>query len=99
MAKSASEIIRDVENYVAKFGGVFTEWVVGTSSDPKNALYKIHKLKEGDPGLVRTSHTEIQAAEVAEFFIQTRRTKGQVEQPESGRLHVYIYRKQPHTKP
>ncbi|MFN3077745.1 MAG: hypothetical protein ABT940_12885 [Alphaproteobacteria bacterium] len=99
MAKSSSEIIQDVETYIARFGGVFGEWYVGTSTDPKHALYKVHKLKEGDPGLLRTSHTEIQAAEVVEYFVQTRRTKGKVEQPESGRLHVYIYKRQPHTKP
>ena len=100
MAKEKSVLIADIDSYVAKFGGRYAEWYVGTSTDAKYALYTKHKLKQGDPGLVRTAITELQAAEVVTHFVTRRKTKGEADSVvEQNRLHVYAYKLQPHTKP
>ncbi|MBF0095634.1 MAG: hypothetical protein HQL33_09745 [Alphaproteobacteria bacterium] len=100
MAKEKNEIIADIRAYIAKFGGRSAEWFVGTSVDAKSTLYKMHKLKQGDPGLVRTAHTEIQAADVVTTFVNTYKTKGSADGVvEPDRLQVYAYKLQPYTKP
>lgn len=100
MAKEKNDIMDDIKAYVKKFGGRFSEWFVGTSVDAKSTLYKMHKLKPGDPGLVRTALTEIQAADVVTYFVETYKTKGTADGVvEPDRLHVYAYKLQPHTKP
>lgn len=100
MSKEKGEIIADIMTYTAKFGGRLSDWFVGTAIDPKARLYKTHMLKKGDPGLVRTAETEIQAADVVTYFVSTHKSKGVTDgviEPE--RLHVYAYKLQPHTKP
>ncbi len=97
MAKSKSEILDDVQAFVAKHGGKYKEWYVGTAEDPKSVLFSTHKFKNGDKGLYREAMSEIQAAEVAEFFIgQGAKGHGGVK---SGADCVYAYKMAQHTKP
>jgi hypothetical protein len=97
MAKSKSEIMDDVQAFVAKHGGKYKEWYVGTAEDPKSVLFGAHKFKTGDKGLYREAVSEIQAAEVVEFF-KGRGAKGD-EGVKRGADRVYAYKMAPHTKP
>ncbi|MBF0562427.1 MAG: hypothetical protein HQL37_10490 [Alphaproteobacteria bacterium] len=100
MSKEKAEIISDIMAYVEKIGGGYPNWYVGTATDPKGKLYNTHKLKQGEPGLVRTANSEIQAADVVTYFVKKYKTKGDADsEVEPGRLHVYAYKLQPHTKP
>ncbi|MEO5372858.1 MAG: hypothetical protein H7840_01120 [Alphaproteobacteria bacterium] len=100
MAKDKGDIISDITTYIAKFGGRYGEWYVGASTDPKQSLYTRHKVKKGDPGLLRTAHSEVQAADVVGFFVKTYKTLGEADGVvEQGKLHVYAYRRAPYTKP
>ena len=68
MAKSKSDILDDFQAFMGKHGGNYKEWYVSTSANPKVELFKYHKFKSGDKGLMRTAESEIRSAEVAEFF-------------------------------
>jgi hypothetical protein len=97
MAKSKSEILNDFQEFVSKYGGKYKEWYVGTAEDPKSQLFGTHKFKAGDKGLFREAASEIQAAEIAEFFIgQGAKGHGGVKR---GADCVYAYKLAPHTKP
>lgn len=97
MAKSKSEILNDFQDFVSKYGGRYKEWYVGTAEDPKSQLFGTHKFKAGDKGLFREAASEIQAAEIAEFFIsQGAKGHGGVKR---GADCVYAYKLAPHTKP
>jgi hypothetical protein len=97
MAKSKSEILNDFQDFVGKYGGKYKEWCVGTADDPKTQLFNTHKFKNGDKGLYRQAVSEIQAAEVAEFFTNLG-AKGD-DSVKRNADYVYAYKMGPHTKP
>lgn len=97
MGKSKMEIMDDVQAFVAKYGGKYKEWYVGTAEDPKKVLFGTHKFKTGDKGLYREAVSEIQAAEIVEYF-KAQGTKGD-EGVKRGADCVYAYKMAPHTKP
>ena len=100
MAKSKTEIIHDIVQLIVRNGGKGGEWYVGMCADPKTQLVSRHNFKQGtDIGAIRTANTEIQAQEVVEFFIRTRRTKGHGDSFNAGDIYVYAYRMSRHTKP
>lgn len=68
MAKSKPDILDDFQAFMGKHGGNYKEWYVSTSTNPKVELFKYHKFKSGDKGLMRTAESEIRSAEIAEFF-------------------------------
>jgi hypothetical protein len=98
MAKSKSEILNDFQDFMGRYGGNYKEWVVGTAADPKTQLFNVHKFKNGtDKGLFRQAASEIQAAEVAEFFtnLGSKGDDGVIR----GAVFVYAYNRASHTKP
>ncbi len=97
MAKSKSEILNDFQDFMGRHGGNYKEWYVGSAADPKAQLFTIHKFKKGDKGLFRQAASEIQAAEVAEFFtnLGAKGNDGVTRDAE----FVYAYKRAPHTKP
>jgi hypothetical protein len=97
MAKSKSEIIDDIQAFIAKHGNAYKEWYVSTSPDPKSQLFKVHGFKNTDKGLLRQAQTELQAAEVVEFLTTLGAKGGAVIKP--GADYVYAYKRAPHTKP
>jgi hypothetical protein len=97
--RKRSEIIADVENHVAKFGGDFTEWYVGVTANPKERLFTQHRLRSsGDAWITRRAIDDLQAAEVQEYFKSVRKTQG----GSKGGLvdiFVYAYKRKSHTRP
>lgn len=97
MAKSKSEILDDFQLFMGRHGANYREWYVATSSDPKQNLFGTHKFKAGDKGLFRQALSELQAAEVAEFFTNLG-AKGSAS-PKRDAEFVYAYKRASHTKP
>ncbi len=98
MSKTKSEILNDFQDFMGKYGGNYKEWEVGTSADAKNQLFNVHKFKNGtDKGLFRLAGSEIQAAEIAEFFTNLG-AKGD-DGVTRGAEQVYAYKRASHTKP
>jgi hypothetical protein len=97
MSKDKSQIIAEIENFMAKHGGQYAQWYVGICSTPKQTLFGKHKFKQGDKGLFRTAHSEMQAQEVGEYFVACG-CKGDVRTLKAGEVGVYAYQITPHTK-
>lgn len=97
MSKSKAEIRGDIEDFIGRHGGKYKEWYVGSSADPKTTLFKTHGFKGGDKGLYRQAGSEIQAAEVVEYFTERGAlgNDGVVRDAE----YVYAYKRTGHTKP
>ncbi len=97
MPKTKSEILDDFQEFIRKYGGKYKEWCVGTAPDAKTALFNTHKFKNGvDKGLYREAESEIQAAGVAEFFVDLG-AKGD-DSLKRDADQVYAYKIAPHTK-
>jgi hypothetical protein len=97
MSKSKSEILNDFQDFMGRHGSNYKEWCVGTAADPKTQLFSVHKFKNGDKGLYRQAPSEIQAAEIAEFFTNLG-AKGD-DGVTRGAEYVYAYKRASHTKP
>ena len=100
MAKSRSDIIGEIEDYVARSGANFAEWFVGVTGTPKATLFTRHKVRQkGDAWIARAAKDEYEAHEIAEYFISTRRTKGSLGERRETDLYVYAYKRKSHTAP
>ena len=97
MAKSKSEILNDFQDFMGRHGANYRDWYVGTAADPKQQLFGSHKFKPGDKGLFRQAMSELQAAEVAEFFTGLG-AKGNSSVTRDAEF-VYAYKRASHTKP
>ncbi len=97
MAKQKSEILDDIQGFISKHGNNARQWYVGTSATPREQLFQQHKFRQGDIGLIRQAHSEIQAAEITEFFTGQGAKGGAVIKP--GYDFVYAYKLMSHTKP
>ena len=97
MGKSKSEILNDFQEFIAKYGGKYKEWCVGTAPDAKTQMFNVHKFKNGvDKGLFREAESEMQAAGVAEFFVDLGAKGDDVVKRDADQ--VYAYKIAPHTK-
>lgn len=97
MAKTKSEILNDFQEFMGRHGGNYREWYVSTARDPKSQMFGTHKFKAGDKGLYRQAQSELQAAEVAEFFTGLG-AKGNAAVSRDAEF-VYAYKRASHTKP
>lgn len=98
-AKSRSDIIGDIEDYIAKNGGNFGEWYVGCTGAPKAMLFTQHKLKaKGDAWVSRLARDDLDAHDVVEYFRSTRRTKGRPHERKDTDLYVYAFKVKSHTR-
>lgn len=97
VAKTKSEILDDFQAFMGRHGGNYREWYVGTAADARQQMFSVHKFKAGDKGLYRQALSELQAAEVAEFFTNLG-AKGNPA-PTRDAEFVYAYKRAGHTKP
>lgn len=98
-AKSRSDIIGDIEDYIAKNGGNFSEWFVGCTGAPKAMLFTQHKVKQsGDAWVTRLAKDELDAHDVTEYFCSTRRTRGRPHEKKDTDLYVYAFKIKSHMK-
>ena len=97
MSKSKSEILDDFQNFMGKHGGKYKEWYVGTAEDAKGTMFGTHRFKPTDKGLYRQAMSELQAAEVAEFFTNLG-ARGD-DTVKRGAEYVYAYKMSSTTKP
>ncbi len=97
MSKSKSEIMDDITVFISRNGGNVREWYVGSAADAKSQLFSTHGFKKGDYGLARQAPSELQAGEVAEYFIG----QGAKGDPgvKPGNDCVYAYKMASHHKP
>lgn len=97
MSKSKSEIMDDISSFIGRNGGNVREWYVGSTADAKTQLFKTHGFKKGDYGLARQAPSELQAGEIAEYFVG-QGAKGDIG-VKPGNDCVYAYKLTAHTKP
>ena len=97
MSKTKMEIRDDIEDFITRHGGKYKEWYVGTAADAKTTLFKTHGFKAGDKGLYRQAGSEIQAAEVVEYFTELGTLGNNAVVRDSD--YVFAYKRASHTKP
>lgn len=98
-AKSRSEIIGDIEDFISRNGARFNEFYVGCTGAPKAALFTRHSLKQtGDAWISRLAKDEYESHEVVDYFLSTRKTKGRRGERQDTDLYVYAFKIKSHTR-
>lgn len=98
-AKSRSEIIGDIEDFIGKNGAKFAEFYVGCTGQPKATLFTKHAVKQsGDAWISRLAKDEYEAHEVVEYFVTTRKTRGRRADRQPSDLYVYAFKIKSHTR-
>ena len=98
-AKSRSEIIGDIEDFIGRNGSSFAEFYVGCTGQPKATIFTRHAVKQtGDAWISRRAKDEYEAHEVVEYFVSTRKTKGRRKDREDSDLYVYAFKIKSHTR-
>lgn len=97
--KSRTEIIKDISARIEKMGG-YPAWCVGVTESPRQALFKRHGVREGNDAYIsRQALDDLQANEIADYFIDSCRTTPGARDNSEDALHVYAYRRGSHTRP
>jgi|AGTN01.1.fsa_nt_gi hypothetical protein len=98
-ARSRSDIIGDIEDFIARNGATFREWYVGCTGSPKATLFTQHKVKQsGDAWISRLAKDEYDAHDVVEYFITSRGAKGRRKERAETDLYVYAFKIKSHMR-
>jgi hypothetical protein len=92
MASSKQVVIADIKSYVANNGGVYSQWYIGITSDPRQRLFNDHAVSEkGGAWIHRECETSTAARDVEDYFIKLGMQGGPGGGDNSSRT-VYAYR-------
>ena len=98
-AKSRSDIIGDIEDFIGRNGARFGEWFVGCTGSPKAPLFTPPRVKQsGDAWISRLARDDLDAHDVVEYFRTSRQTRGRAKERRDADLYVYAFKIKSHTR-
>ena len=99
--KSVQQIKFEIMAHIKEFGSNFDDWYVGVADNPKEALFKKHKLDpDRDIWMYKQALSLAACKTVQRYFLDTLNTDG--EPPANGTEDtdcVYLYKKSARTVP
>jgi len=99
-AKARNVIISEIEQCIASSGYGFSDWFVGITDKPKHQIFSTHKVRQtGDAWISRLALSDLQAAEIEDYFRSVRKTRGKPGPTTLDHVYVYAYRMKEHTSP
>lgn len=100
MAKSEEEIKKEIENYIQKCGGSYSDWYVGITEDPSRRLFEEHGVrKDTDAWIYRQTASHETARRIEEYLVGILGTDGGPGGGGQEAVYVYAYKKKSHTNP
>ena len=91
-------IIDDINNYIQKVGGSYSDWYVGIGEDAQDIVLNIHKVNSNFWMYKETESPQI-AREVVNYFVNTLGTDGDVGAGDYAGHVVYACKKAKRTNP
>jgi hypothetical protein len=89
-------IIAEIEGFIVENGGIFSDWYVGITANIKWRLHGYHNVKDTS---VFVKSPSIEFAHIIQrYFIEVRKTDGDITGKDDGSFCVYAYKKRKHTK-
>lgn len=97
---SESVIIKEIEDYIAKWGGTYQSWYVGIAEKPRERLFQDHSVdQQNDRWVYDNADSSLNARNIEKYFIETRGTDGGTGGGDANTTWAYAYRKNNHTNP
>ena len=99
MAKTETEIIVEIEEYIENWGGVFSNWYVGITADVEDRLFNDHSVKkEGGVWIYSRTSSSSMARRIEKYFIDRKGTQGGPGGGDENSIYVYAYKINYYTK-
>ena len=96
---NAQRIIKEIEEYIAKCGGVYSSWYVGIASNHRTRLFQDHNVSEqNDAWIFRGASSSNEARTIEDYFHNVRHAKGAGGGGDNTTTIVYAYRITPSTR-
>lgn len=99
MAKTETEIKKEIKDYIDGFGVAYSAWYVGIAVDPKDRLFNDHSVKKEDAWIYRTVSSSDAARRIEQYFVDVLDTDGGAGGGDENTKAVYAYKKNLHTDP
>lgn len=98
---SVQQIKFEIMAHIKEFGSNFSDWYVGISDNPKEALFDRHKLDPTqDIWMYKQALSFTACRTVQRYFLNSLKTDGEpVEAGDDATDCVYLYKKSPRTVP
>lgn len=93
------QIINAFLGYMVKIGGLYKEWYVGITNDPKQRLFTEHSVDEQNGNWIYApADTNFVARSVEDYFLNLN-CDGDSGGGDNSSITTYIYKKTAYTKP
>ena len=94
------QIIADIQGYIFKHGGAYSNWYVGISNDARKRLFEEHFVRENfDAWIFATADSADEARWIESYFVNDLKTDGGTGGGDYTSKMVYAYKKSSYTKP
>lgn len=100
MVYSVQQVKYEFLAYIKEFDSTFSNWYVGMSDQPKQALFERHGVRDAaDPWLYKQLLTNRAARTVQAYFLEHLKTAGVPTDDQSENVDcVYLYKIAAHTR-
>ncbi len=96
---SATQVIKEIDEYIRTFNGGYSCWYIGITSDPHDRLFNNHNVsKDTDDYIIRDCGSEVAARKVEKYFLN-RNYDGGTGGGDGSTRFAYAYKKNQHTRP
>ena len=92
MPKSKKEIIKDIEDHMAKRGGAIGKWYVGIAANPRERLFDDHSVDEENGVWIHSRASSDSVARDIEKYFLDKGAQGGAGGGDEDSTAVYAYR-------
>lgn len=87
-------IIAEITNFIASWGGTYSEWYAGIAAIPRQRLFNGHNVNEQTDGWIyREAYDSNSARAVENYLVNTLGMAGDTGGGDSATKFIYAYRK------
>ena len=98
MPQTNQIIIAEITDFIARWGGRYSEWYAGIASIPRQRLFNDHNVNEQTDGWIyREAFDSNSARAVEDYLISTLRMTGDTGGGDYSTKFVYAYKKSSQT--
>lgn len=91
LSTNAQRIIREIEEYIVRCGGVYGNWYVGIASSPASRLFQDHNVNEQGAWIHIGANSSDEARSIEDYFHNVRHTQGAGGGGDNTTTFVYAY--------
>ena len=93
-------VVKEIIEFMRRFGGYYAEWYVGITDEPRSVLFNEHHVNEkSNSWIFKNTDSGETAKACQEYIMNYYYTDGDEDGVSDSSTYVYAYRKMPQTVP